>query len=63
MTPQFSLNHENDQMVVVCPESGDWLPRSGIWREVMGMVAETLSWNTVRDSSTVTPAIILQYAS
>ena len=31
------------------------LPKSGIWSEVIGMVADTLSWKTVRDRSTVTP--------
>ena len=30
-------------------------PRRGICSEVMGMVSETLSWNTVRLSRTVTP--------
>ena len=33
------------------------LPKSGICREVIGMVADTLSWKTVNDSSTVTPTI------
>ena len=34
----------------------DWfLPNSGIWREVMGIVSDTLSWNTVSERSTVTP--------
>ena len=33
------------------------LPKSGICREVIGMVADTLSWKTVSDSSTVTPTI------
>ena len=31
------------------------LPRRGIWREVMGINWETLSWKTVSDRSTVTP--------
>ena len=33
------------------------LPNSGIWREVMGIVSDTLSWNTVSESSTVTPKV------
>jgi hypothetical protein len=32
-----------------------YVPKSGIWSEVIGMVADTLSWKTVRDRSTVTP--------
>ena len=34
---------------------GSSLPNSGIWREVMGIVSDTLSWNTVSERSTVTP--------
>ena len=30
-------------------------PRRGIWREVMGMNWDTLSWKTVSDRRTVTP--------
>ena len=33
------------------------IPSSGICRDVMGIFSEILSWNTVRDSSTVTPII------
>ena len=34
---------------------GWFLPNSGIWRDVMGIVSDTLSWNTVSERSTVTP--------
>ena len=33
----------------------NYVPNSGICREVIGIFSEMLSWNTVRDSKTVTP--------
>ena len=47
-----------EQMVVQCPAQHgilSELPKSGIWSDVMGIVADTLSWNTVNERSTVTP--------
>ena len=35
----------------------NFIPNNGIWRDVIGIFSEMLSWNTVRDSKTVTPII------